>query len=57
LAQEADDFYAFVPYQEILSDTTGNVYPLVNVPSNLLLREVNIFPNAFRYYRNLPSLD
>ena len=56
-AEETDDFYAYVPYEEILSDTTGNVYPQVKWPDNLLLREVHIFPNAFRYYRNLPGLD
>jgi hypothetical protein len=56
-AQDTDDFYAYVPYHEILSDTTGNVYPLIEWPDSLLLREVHIFPNAFRYYRNLPGLD
>ena len=57
LAREADDFYAFVPYDEIVEDTTGSVYPMVNVPEGILLREIHIFPEAFRYYRNLPGLD
>ena len=56
-ALEATDFYAFVSYDEIMADTTGNVYPIVQLPDGLLLREVHIFPNAFRYYRNLPGLE
>jgi len=57
LAQEAVDFYAFVPFEEIRTDTTGNVYPLVNPPTGLILREIRIFPDAFRYYHNLPGPD
>ncbi len=55
LALAATDFYAFVPLEEIRSDTTGNVYPLVNPPEGLILREIRIFPDAFRYYHNLSA--
>ncbi len=55
MALAADDFYAFVPYDELMADTTGNVYPMVNLPEGILLREIHIIPNAFRYYRNLPG--
>ncbi|GMQ81435.1 MAG: YbbR-like domain-containing protein [Rhodothermia bacterium] len=54
-ALEATDFYAFVPFEEIRSDTTGNVYPLVNPPAGLIIRGISIFPDAFRYYHNLPG--
>ncbi len=57
LAQEATDFYAFVSFEEIRSDTTGKVYPLVNPPAGLILREIRIFPDAFRYYHNLSGPD
>jgi len=56
-AQETADFYAYVKYEDIVNDTTGNVYASVSFPDELLLREVHIFPNAFRYYRNLQGVD
>lgn len=57
LAMAANDFYAFVTYDEIRTDTTGKVYPIVNPPLGLLLREIRIFPDSFRYYYNLPGPD
>ena len=50
MAREAEDFYAFVRYSDILADTTGLVYPLINLPDGIEMRGVRLVQNAMRYY-------
>jgi len=49
-AQEADELYATVPYDAIRTDTTGFVRPIVNLPSNLQVRDVEVRPERLRYF-------
>jgi YbbR-like protein len=49
-AFSAEDFFALVPYDEILRDTTGRVYPQLHLPAGITLREVSILPEALGYY-------
>ncbi len=57
LAMTAEDFYALVTCDEIRTDTTGKVYPIVNPPRGLILREIRIVPDSFRYYETLSGPD
>ncbi len=50
LALDAEDFYAFVRYSDILADTTGRVYPLINLPAGIEMRSVRLSPESMRYY-------
>ena len=49
-AQQTPDFYATVPYEEILADTTGRVTPQVHLPAGLSISDVQISPPTLRYY-------
>ncbi len=49
-ADRADDLFATVPYDEIRTDTTGFVTPRVNLPTGILIRDVQIEPERLRYY-------
>lgn len=48
--EEAEDLFATVAYDDIRADTTGRVRPVVNVPADLAVRDVEVFPNTLRYY-------
>ncbi len=54
-AFEAEDFFATVPFSEILRDTSGRVYPRLHLPLNITLREVRLSPEALGYYFVLGS--
>ena len=49
-AREAEDFYATVSYQAIRIDTTGRVLPEIHLPTELLLRQVEVHPRALKYF-------
>jgi hypothetical protein len=49
-AETAPDFFATVRYGDIRRDTTGRVQPLLNLPSDIVLRDVTISPPSLRYY-------
>ncbi len=51
--QQADDFFATVPYEEIRADTTGRVTPHLDYPPHLILRKVEVWPATLRYYERL----
>ena len=55
LAQSSDEFYAFIPYDEIRSDTVGRVFPRIHLPDSLDIRESRISPVSFGYFFNLPE--
>jgi YbbR domain-containing protein len=55
LAQSSDEFYAFIPYDEIRADTVGRVFPLIHLPDSLDIRESRISPVSFGYFFNLPE--
>lgn len=54
-AQRSSGFYATVPYEVILSDTTGRVEPRVHAPENLSIRDLDVFPPTLRYYNFIPD--
>jgi len=47
---EADGFYAFVPYADILRDTQGRVFPMLHLPEGLEVRSPRFEPESLRYY-------
>ncbi|MDX1438289.1 MAG: CdaR family protein [Rubricoccaceae bacterium] len=50
-AREAEDFYAFVDYADILSDTTAGTVPVhVRVPEGLLIQNVRLDPRRLEYF-------
>lgn len=49
-ALNSGDFYAYVPYETLRSDTTGRVQPYVRVPEGLVLRDVEVLTPPLRYY-------
>jgi len=54
-ASTAEEFYALVTCDEIRADMTGEVYPIVHPPPDIILREIHIVPDSFRYYETLPG--
>lgn len=52
-ALDAEDFFATVSYDTIRSDTTGRVRPEINVPSGIVLRNVEMIPGQLGYYEVL----
>lgn len=52
-AEEAQDFFATVSYDEIRRDTTGRVRPRITLPKGLILRDVEPIPPTLRYYQRL----
>lgn len=52
-AQEADDFFVFVPYSRVVTDTTGTVRPLLSLPQGLTLRDARVEPRRLQYYIRL----
>ena len=49
-AMQAPDFFATVSYEEIRSDNTGRIQPKINLPSGILLRDIEVTPPTLRYY-------
>jgi len=47
---EAENFYAFVPYADILRDTQGRVFPMLHLPDGLEVRGPRFEPESLRYY-------
>jgi hypothetical protein len=50
----APDFFATVTYDQIRADTTGRLRPDLQLPDNLMLRDVVKTPPLLRYYIRLP---
>jgi hypothetical protein len=48
--ERTPDFYAFVPYSSVLADTTGFIQPVVQLPANLVVRDVRLEPRRVRYW-------
>ena len=53
MAKRSNGFGATVNYDDIRSDTTGSVRPILSVPANLEIRDVDFFPETLRYYNYL----
>jgi hypothetical protein len=50
-AQETDEFYGTVSYEQVRTDTSGQVKPRIHTPPNLTIRDVEMtYPKALRYY-------
>ena len=49
-AQNARDFLLSVSYGDIRDDTTGFVTPHIELPENILFRDVTIIPEKLRYF-------
>lgn len=47
---EAEAFYAFVPYADILRDTLGRVFPMLHLPEGLEVRSPRFEPESLKYY-------
>ena len=52
-AKRPNVFTAMVDFNDIRSDTTGSVRPYLSFPPDLLLRDVDYFPESLRYYNYL----
>lgn len=52
-AQRAMDFYATVSYDEIRQDTTGQIEPTLELPDELVLRDVEMIPRRLGYYERI----
>lgn len=50
VVMEAENFYAFVPYVDILRDTQGRVFPMLHLPDGLEVRSPRFEPESLRYY-------
>ena len=48
-AIETDEFYAFVPFEEVDRDTTGTVRAIAHLPPGLAVRDVRLAPQRLRY--------
>ncbi len=47
---EADAFYAFVPYSDIVRDVQGRVFPMLHLPEGMEVRSPRFEPEILRYY-------
>jgi hypothetical protein len=47
---EADAFYAFVPYSDIVRDVQGRVFPMLRLPEGMEVRSPRFEPEILRYY-------
>ena len=52
-AQQAEDFFATVSYEDIRADTTGRVEPEIHFPEGVILKDVKVTPSTLRYYERL----
>jgi YbbR domain-containing protein len=48
-SDDAEDFYAFVPYADAINDTTGTVQPVLHLPESLAVRDVRFEPRRLQY--------
>ena len=49
-ALSARDFILSVSYDDIRDDTTGYIEPVLELPENILFRDVSVSPDKIRYY-------
>ncbi len=54
-ARQSPQIRVYVSYAQIYNDTTGNVVPAVDYPSELMLRQVTVSPGRLRYFINIGS--
>ncbi len=47
---ETDDFYVFVPYEDIVLDNLGVVYPILHVPDFLEIQNPVFSPESHQYF-------
>jgi hypothetical protein len=48
-SRETEAFYAFVPYDVALGDTSGTVQPLLHLPEELYVRDARVEPRRLQY--------
>lgn len=49
-ALDTRDLVITIPYRDILADTTGALSPVIQLPENLILRDVRLSPPSVGYY-------
>lgn len=49
-AQRSPDFFAIVSYEAAMEDETGTLQPVVQVPANLIIRDVRLEPRRVGYW-------
>ncbi len=49
-SMDAEDFFVFVPYADILRDDQGRVYPMLHPPEGLEIRRYRLDPDFLGYY-------
>ena len=49
-AEQSEDFYAFVPYADILRDTVGTVQAYLNIPDDLSVRQPRMSTDRLEYF-------
>ena len=49
-AMEAEDFYVFVPYADILRDTQGRAFPMLHLPMDVSIQHARFEPEGLLYY-------
>jgi len=49
-AMEAEDFYVFVPYDDILRDTQGRAFPMIHLPMGIDIQHAHFEPDVLMYY-------
>lgn len=52
-ALRAPDFFATVSYDEIRADTTGRIRPRIHLPSDVVLLDVDYFPQTLNYFQRI----
>ena len=52
-ALEAPDFFSTVSFEDVLTDTTGRVRPTLHLPSDIVLRDIEMIPPILRYFQRL----
>lgn len=49
-AMDSQEIVASIPYGDILADTTGSLTPVIQIPQNLIMRDVRLSPSSVGYY-------
>ncbi len=49
-AMEAEDFYVFVPYADILRDTQGRAFPMIHLPVGIDIQHARFEPDGLSYF-------
>ncbi len=52
-ALEAPDFFSTVSFEDVLTDTTGRVRPTLHLPTDIVLRDIEMIPPILRYFQRL----